>query len=174
MTLSLTVTSQQWLKKKVCLVIHIARCLVVSVCFCFSLFGPELCGVTFGRCLVIICDPSLGCRYGNTALLGSNACTPHPQERASESKKMPRSVFELHHRSPYSLVVRISENLTVTWRRIKLSFMSLVDLQIESAQYQGLSRRSPRRTTYASVVLVKCLSCTHLSTASKMDTVTLP
>ena len=60
-------------QEKVCLVIHIARCLVVSVCFCFSLFGPELCGVTFGRCLVIICDPSLGLnRYGNTALLGSN------------------------------------------------------------------------------------------------------
>ena len=36
-----------WLKaqEKVCLVIHIARCLVVSVCFCFTLFGPELCGV---------------------------------------------------------------------------------------------------------------------------------
>ena len=58
-----------WLKvasERVCLVIHIARCLVVSVCSCFSLFGPELCDVTVD---VPVCGPLIGYHLRSSASL---------------------------------------------------------------------------------------------------------
>ena len=91
--------------------------------------------MSFGRCLVIICDPPLVCRYGNTALLGSNVrCHRGFVSNGRGQFRMREVGFDHKAVEGASLCLAAAMPRVIFWIRLPL-FLALIVHLISSRTY---------------------------------------